>query len=110
MVLISCITKNTYKEVNSSRKTLAFCLRDLVQIAVDAIRCLALLAEGLPHFWRMTVEQQLELAHWCRAIAAQSKTGCQSRRLPSRQRKSGDAAASFDRHDAVQLFNRPARP
>ena len=102
MVLISCITKNTYKEVNSSRKTLAFCLRDLVQIAVDAIRCLALLAEGLPHPWRMTVEQQLELARSCRAIAAQSKT-------PSRRRKSGDTAASFDRHDAVQLFNRPAR-
>jgi len=26
------------------------------------------------------------------------------------RRKSGDAASSADRHHAVQLFNRPARP
>ena len=28
---------------------------------------------GLPHPWRMTVEQLLELARSCRAIAARSK-------------------------------------
>ena len=48
----------------------------------------------LPHPWRMTVEPLLELA----------------RSWPSRRRKSGDVVASVDRHHAVQLFNRPARP